>query len=148
VDWIIPGRGSLIRVGYATRLGANQRDQRLVDTRQSLGIHCNERWREQRNGYPDEVIDDLVTVLERDDCHYEAMLGYLETQFRRRGPHSAKYHGLYSWLVELVSVLLTIRHTQNLEQIKRLPPRYERHQIARRHKYTAMGVFAQPRSND
>lgn len=85
----------------------------------------NEGWREQRSGYPDEVIDDFVTVLERDDCHYEAMLGYLETQFRRPGPHSAKYYGLYSWLVELVSVLLTVRHTKNLELIKRLLPSYE-----------------------
>jgi hypothetical protein len=85
----------------------------------------NGGWREQRSGYPDEVIDDLATVLERDDCHYEAMLGHLETQFLRRGPHSTKYHGLYSWLVELVSVLLTVHHTKNLELIKRLLPRYE-----------------------
>ncbi len=54
----------------------------------------NMGWRIQRGGYSDTVIEDLAQVLNRPDQHYEAILGHLETQFRRHGPHLQEYHGL------------------------------------------------------
>ncbi len=73
----------------------------------------NQGWRTQQGGYSDEVIDDLIRVLVRDDLHYENILGHLETQLRRQRVKPQEYHGLYSWLVELVYHLLYIRQVSN-----------------------------------
>ena len=59
------------------------------------------------------MIDDFVSVLERDDVHYEALLGHLETQFRWQRTLPQQYHGLYSWLVDLVYYLLYVRQVNN-----------------------------------
>jgi hypothetical protein len=64
----------------------------------------NGSWRSQGGRQPDEVIEDFASVIARPDLHYESMLGYLETQFRRHSSPSQQYHALYSWLVEMVSV--------------------------------------------
>ena len=45
--------------------------------------------------------------------HYENMLGNLEVQFKRPSNLRQQYHGLYSWLVELVYHLLYQRHVRN-----------------------------------
>ena len=79
----------------------------------------NESWRSQGGGYPDQVVDDFASVLSRPDQHYESLLGYLETQFRRRSPTSEQYHYLYSWLVETVYHLLYFRHVKNVDYIQR-----------------------------
>jgi hypothetical protein len=78
----------------------------------------NVGWRAQGSGNPDEVIDTLVASLLDGSMHYENILGNLEVQFNR--PSNARpaglrqsYHGLYSWLVELVYHLLWYRHVQN-----------------------------------
>ena len=73
----------------------------------------NQGWRTQKGGYSDEVIDDLVRVLVRDDLQYENILGHLETQLRRQRVKPQEYHGLYSWLVELVYHLLYVRQVSN-----------------------------------
>jgi len=77
----------------------------------------NTSWREQGGGYPDTVIDDLSRILEQyNEMHYESILGYLETQFLRSQQHQEQaqaYHGLYSWLVEMVYYLLYFRHVKN-----------------------------------
>jgi hypothetical protein len=44
----------------------------------------NEGWRSQGSGHSDQVINDLVSMLERPSAHYEAVLGYPESQFRRQ----------------------------------------------------------------
>jgi hypothetical protein len=64
----------------------------------------NQEWRRQGGGHPDQVIDDVISMLERPNVHYEALLGYLETQQSRQQNHALlqEYHGLYSWFVELV----------------------------------------------
>ncbi len=59
------------------------------------------------------VIEDVIPVLERPDLHYEAILGYVETQFRRQRSLAQDYHGFYSWLVELVYMLLYYRQVNN-----------------------------------
>ena len=72
-------------------------------------------WRIQGGGYSDSVIEDCNSVLVRDDLHYENILGYLETQFQRHRTAALRneYHGLYSWLVELVWHLLYYRQVNN-----------------------------------
>jgi hypothetical protein len=84
----------------------------------------NQGWRAQGIGNPDEVIDALVASLLDGSMHYENILGNLEVQFNR--PSTARtghlrqaYHGLYSWLVELVYHLLWFRHVQNESFIAR-----------------------------
>ena len=79
----------------------------------------NKSWCLQGGGYPDQVIDDFVSMLSRADQHYESLLGYLEVQFIRHSPLSQHYHGLYSWLVEIVYHLLYFRHTKNVDYIQR-----------------------------
>src|SRR5579872_2088177 len=76
----------------------------------------NQGWKQQRTGFPDEVIEDLARVLIDPDMHYEAKLGYLQTQQHRYShrQHLQVYNGLYMWLVELVYMLLYARHVQNV----------------------------------
>jgi hypothetical protein len=73
----------------------------------------NEGWRTQGTGFPDAVIEDLVTVLQMQHLHYESILGYLETQARRHNDNRQHYHGIYSWMVELVYQLLYYRQVNN-----------------------------------
>jgi hypothetical protein len=73
----------------------------------------NKGWRIQGGGHPDEVIEDMIACLERPSMHYEAILGYLETQFRRHRASALAYHGLYVWLVEMVYHMLYLRHVNN-----------------------------------
>ena len=72
----------------------------------------NVGWRMQRGGYSDAVINDLVSILERPGMHYEALIGYIQTQsWRQRG--SQEYHGLEAFLVNLVYYLLYYRQVNN-----------------------------------
>ncbi|WP_313220179.1 hypothetical protein [Stutzerimonas nitrititolerans] len=73
----------------------------------------NKGWRSQGTGCSDEVIEDFVSVLVMPDAHYENMLGYLETQYRRKRERQNEYRLLYSWMVELVYVLLCQRQIKN-----------------------------------
>jgi hypothetical protein len=77
----------------------------------------NVGWRMQGTGYPDTVIEDFATVLACKPMHYESLLGYLETQSRRVLPLLQQYHGLYSWLVEMVYHIFRLRHTNNIALI-------------------------------
>ncbi|KJC36798.1 hypothetical protein UB31_35690 [Bradyrhizobium sp. LTSP849] len=73
----------------------------------------NRGWRIQGGGYPDEVIEDMIVCLGRPEMHYETILGYLETQWRRHRAHALAYHGLYVWSVEMVYHMLYLRHVNN-----------------------------------
>lgn len=44
----------------------------------------NAGWRLQGGGHCDAVINDCISVLERADVHYEAVLGYLKSNFAAR----------------------------------------------------------------
>lgn len=70
----------------------------------------NQAWRSQGGGHPDVVIEDFASVLERPEMHYESILGYLETQYRRSSALQQEYHALYSWLVEMVYHIFRLRH--------------------------------------
>lgn len=85
----------------------------------------NSLWRIQGGGYSDLVIDDLISALTLSSLHYEAVLGYLETQFLRQRASRQEYHGLYSWLVQMVYHLLYYRQVNNREFLGRQLPRYD-----------------------
>ena len=82
----------------------------------------NQLWRNAGFGYPDAAIDELVRLLEREDMHYENILGHMEVLFRRpeRGDTQLReaYHGLYSYLVQMIYYILMLRHTLSIESIK------------------------------
>ena len=85
----------------------------------------NEGWRLKGGGYSDAVIEDLAAVLVKPELHYEAILGHLETQFRRQRTAPQEYHGLYSWVVELVYNLLLYRQVNNGAFFERRLPLYD-----------------------
>jgi hypothetical protein len=86
----------------------------------------NAKWRLEGGGYPDEVIEDLVAMLDRPAVHYEAALGFMEVQFRRQhGLIQQEYHRLYSFLVELVYNLLYDRQVNNSAFFNRHLSRYD-----------------------
>jgi hypothetical protein len=60
-------------------------------------------------------------VLVLPELHYENILGFLETQFRRHSaaPSQHHFHGLYAWLVEAVYWIFHLRHVNNLTYIER-----------------------------
>lgn len=78
----------------------------------------NRQWQSRGHGYSDAAINTLAEVLEREDMHYEHILGLLEVQYRRGQTNSQDYHGLYSFLVEIVYVLLQQRHILNIAFIE------------------------------
>lgn len=82
----------------------------------------NDTWKAQNGGYSERVVEDFIKILLLPELHYEAILGHLETQFRRRSPESSQYYGLYSWLVELIYFLLYFRHVRNTSFITKNIP--------------------------
>ena len=92
----------------------------------------NQLWRNAGFGYPDAAIDELVRLLEREDMHYENILGHMEVLFRRpeRGDTQLReaYHGLYSYLVQMIYYILMLRHTLSIEVDQ------AEHSVPRRHK--------------
>lgn len=79
----------------------------------------NEGWKCQGGGVGQEVVEDVARVLSRPDMHYEAVLGYLEAQYRRPNAYHVQhqYHYVYSWLVETIYHLLHLRSVNNAEMI-------------------------------
>jgi hypothetical protein len=77
----------------------------------------NDSAKSQGLGFADDEIDTLVALLGTPNLHYEAVLGHLEVQFLRTT--GQRYHGLYSWLVEIVYFLLYNRHIQNVGFIEK-----------------------------
>jgi hypothetical protein len=77
-------------------------------------------WASQGNEFSIEVIEDLAGLVIRRDMHYESILGYLEAQSKRAFPaeRQQEYHGVYSWLVEMVYHILYFRHVNNVVTIE------------------------------
>lgn len=86
----------------------------------------NADWRRQRTPFPNEVIENIAPILGRPDLHYEAVLGYVETQIRRsNGSLRQGYSGFYAWLVYVVYGILYLRHINNEALIDRMLPSYD-----------------------
>ena len=70
-------------------------------------------------GYPDSAIEELASVLEIEDMHYEHILGYLQVENLRDTDLRQAYHGLYLFISEIVYALLQERHLLNVAYIER-----------------------------
>ena len=83
--------------------------------------NLNQHWRRGGTefGYPDHVIEDFASVLDREDMHYESILGYLQAQSRRDPDTLQAYYGLYLFLSGIIYALLQERHLLNIGYIER-----------------------------
>ena len=81
----------------------------------------NRYWRRSGSGfdYPDDVIENLASVLVCEDMHYENILGFLQVQSRRHSGETQSYDGLYQFLSGVIYALLKERHLLNVDYIKR-----------------------------
>jgi hypothetical protein len=75
-------------------------------------------------GFPDHLVEELITLLSIEDMHYESVIGNLEVKYRRHGGHGdgQHYYGLKQDLTELVYFILLDRHQKQA----RLLPAYMR----------------------
>jgi hypothetical protein len=79
----------------------------------------NAGWLEQGGGYDNSVIETAIALLDREDLHYENILGCLQTVSRRTQQAFAKqYDGMYQRMVETVSLLLYHRQAESLPYIR------------------------------
>jgi hypothetical protein len=80
----------------------------------------NAGWRTQGGGYDDFVIEATIALLREEELHYENILGYLQTVFRRPQQSLAEqYHGMYECMIEAVYLLLYHRQAKSLPFIRR-----------------------------
>jgi hypothetical protein len=83
----------------------------------------NAGWAEQGGGYDSTVIENTIQLIQRNDLHYENILGYLQTASRRHNqPFAAEYDGLYKRMVESISLLLYPRQLSFPYIRQALPP--------------------------
>lgn len=67
--------------------------------------------------FPDDVIEDAISMMSQPGVHYENLLGYLEVQSVRERDRRQDYHGLGQWFTEHVYKALYLRHKQRLLKI-------------------------------
>jgi len=80
----------------------------------------NATWRARGFGHPDEVIETIAGMLDKATFDYEALLGYLETQYLddAREGFAEAYHGLYAWLAQVVSLILYRRQVEHRDSCR------------------------------
>jgi hypothetical protein len=65
--------------------------------------------RARGNGYSDEIAQEILSILGRDEMHFEAILGYFQVQqIRSNSDRKAvqDYASLYSWFARVVSEII------------------------------------------
>ena len=80
-------------------------------------------------GYSDQVVGEMLAVLARDEMHFEAILGYFQTQQIRSGSDRTAiqtYASLYSWFAWVISEMIFADHFRNLNSLLQPPEGYER----------------------
>jgi hypothetical protein len=88
----------------------------------------NDTWRRDRGGYDLAVIDGVSAALSRSDMHYEAILGFIQTEQRRLNQTNdvlQQWHGLYARMVEIVYHLLLRRQIGNRRYVDGASVPYE-----------------------
>ena len=80
----------------------------------------NATWRARGFGHPDEVIETIAGMLDKATFDYEALLGYLETQYLEdaREGFAKAYHGLYAWLAQVASLILYRRQVEHRDSYR------------------------------
>ncbi len=86
----------------------------------------NTGWRLQDGGCDDSVIETAITLISREDLHYENILGSLQTASNRRDePFAKDYYELYQKMVEIISLLLYPRQSGSNNYIVQCLPPFE-----------------------
>jgi hypothetical protein len=65
--------------------------------------------RARGGGYSDEITREILSILERDEMHFEAILGYFQAEQVRLGADKGTvqtYASLYSWFARVVSEII------------------------------------------
>ena len=81
--------------------------------------YLNHEWQRQEGGYSDATIDDLAGILLFNSMNYENIVGYLQVQSERMRERSDEYHGLLTFLSEIIYFMLKERHVLNEHFISR-----------------------------
>ena len=84
--------------------------------------NLNQHWHTKGGagfGFPDTAIENLASVLERSDMHYENILGHLQVEILRDHNLLQSYNGLYLFISEIIYALLKERHLRNIGYIER-----------------------------
>jgi hypothetical protein len=119
----LPRTALLIGAGFSVEMGMPlvwelSDDLRKWLTPQKLRAF-NIRWRSKGGGHPDEVIEQFVHVLIDRSRHYEQVLGWLQIKSLTDDlPYAKDFHGLYIWLVQMISAMLYLRHRDKLGETK------------------------------
>jgi hypothetical protein len=85
-----------------------------------LGIEQASRRR--GGGYGDEVTKEVLSLLERKEMHFEALLGYFQIRQGRSGSDRKSiqtYASLYSWFSRIVSELIFGHHQAHKSSCRR-----------------------------
>ena len=75
----------------------------------------NKRAQTVGRGVPDDILEEFILVLARNDMSYENIIGNLETNYLRNavaGKPGQHYHGLASILTEVIYKIIYQRHLQ------------------------------------
>ena len=85
----------------------------------------NSNWRSKGAGYGDAFVDEIAAVLDNSKMHYEAIIGHIETQFRRHHSLRTEYEKFHPWLIGIVYHLLYYQQTKNIPYFNTFLPRYD-----------------------
>lgn len=80
--------------------------------------NLNLGWRQQGEGYPEEIVNEFIRVMDLPNTHYESLLGNLENKFLKGDANKEAYHGLYIRFIEAIYFLLLERQIENLKYIE------------------------------
>lgn len=80
----------------------------------------NATWSGRGFGHPDEVIDDIASLLDEATFDYEAVLRHMEAQYLNdaRAGFAQSYHALYAWLAQVVYQLLYRRQVERRDSYR------------------------------
>jgi hypothetical protein len=78
----------------------------------------NAQWRAQGGGYSNEIVDELNSLVADASMHYEAIIGYFQTQANRFSAKRNEYRHLSLKLTDAVYGLLYSRHIRNIQYIE------------------------------
>jgi hypothetical protein len=90
--------------------------------------HIENAARARGNGYSDEIAEEILSVLARDEMHFEAILGHFQTQvIRSRGDQKAVqvYASLYSWFARVIAEIIWGEPIARLRDLRAVSREYE-----------------------
>jgi hypothetical protein len=83
----------------------------------------------RNDGYPNEIVYEVLDILKHTEMHYESMLGYFQMQsYRPNTPTSSKrsYHALYAWFSRVASEIISNHQAENYLRLTSPEPVHKR----------------------